>query len=249
MGQAIYKEVLEMLADSEKPKGHSKPTRSYLDLLAAAPAHLLGTSAGSQELAEDLKPLEGLSHPIQYLSLEQIDNYLYDVDTNSGPPAQMQIPSAHELSMKNPHSVYNWLRRNEPKIFLQDGEGSEKSSDKPGALRGAGKRARIPAPSKPDALEFVEEDGIGYDTALAGPTKGKRKRGDTIGEEDGGYTPKAGRADNPKTKKPRKKKSSEVGGESAASLGTPTATKKGKGKSRASSSPPSPPSVSFDAGL
>ena len=96
--------------------------------------------------------------------------------------------------------MYNWLRRNEPKIFLQDGEGSEKSLGKPGSLRGAGKRATMPGPSKPDALEIVEEDGQRYDPTISGlePAKGKRKR-----EDDGGYHPKSGAPGDGKAKKPR----------------------------------------------
>jgi len=97
---------------------------------------------------------------------------------------------------------------------------SEKSLVKPGALRGAGKRASIPAPSKADIVEFVEEDGIGYDVSLSGSGLGgsardprgngaaKRKR---ASEEDAGYRPKGG------SSRPNKKKKKEGSGESVSS--------------------------------
>ena len=134
-----------------------------------------------------------------------------------------------DLALKNPHSVYNWLRKNEPKIFLQDGEGSEKSMGKPGSLRGAGKRASMPGPSKPDSLEIVEEDGLGYDPTIGGlePMKGgKRKR-----DDDGGYHPKLGTPADGKTRKPRPKKKKVEGETPVSSSRKP----KAKAKDRASS--------------
>ena len=64
----------------------------------------------------------------------------------------------------------------------------------------------MPGPSKPDALEIVEEDGLGYDPTIGGlePSKGKRKR-----DDDGGYHPKSGGPKEGKAKKPRAKKGSD----------------------------------------
>lgn len=161
------------------------------------------------ELLGDLQKTESGSPPVSYLQSDQIDDYLYEIDTslgNAGYPTLAPSINGHphttisekELSFANPNSVYNWLRQHEPKIFLQDGEGSDKSSGKPGALRGAGKRASIPAPSKPDQVEFVEEDSLRYEGGIAPNAKGaaKRKR-----EEDTGYRPKAGSSRLSKRKK------------------------------------------------
>ena len=238
--RAIYNEIRSMMEERASIKPSTKPTKSLASLMASTPHLRLGSPLVSPDLLSTLESPEGLSAPIQYLTLEQIDDYLYDIDSSLGtvpPPTQPPSPpTPQDLAIKNPHSVYNWLRRNEPKIFLQDGEVTEKTLGKPGALRGAGKRASIPAPSKPDALEFVEEDGIGYEVSLSGPATakgGKRKRGGE-GEDDGGYTPKSGRVDNPKPKKARKSKKGSEGGstETVASTGS---ARKGKGKAKASS--------------
>ncbi|KAJ5116455.1 hypothetical protein N7456_000803 [Penicillium angulare] len=83
-----------------------------------------------------------------------------------------------EATMRNPASVYNWLRRNQPQT-LQDHEvASEKSTSRPSNARSS---KRAPAQRK-------EEDTMDEDTGEAEPTpKGKRKR-----EEDTGYRPKGG---------------------------------------------------------
>lgn len=140
---------------------------------------------------------------------EHID--LLDHDLAYIPQPQPDAPKIaatnnHVDPINNPQSVYNWLRDNKPQVFLQDGEGSDKSSGKPGSLRGAGKRIAQPAPSKADVLEFVEEDGAGYDALIPATKVAKRKRGAGGAggdEDDGGYHPKAGRVEDGKGKKPR----------------------------------------------
>jgi hypothetical protein len=79
----------------------------------------------------------------------------------------------------------------------------------------------MPAPAKNDALEIVEEDGLGYDPTISGlePAKGgKRKR-----DDDGGYHPKSGTPGESKKRKPRAKKI-KVEGETS----TPTASSRKK---------------------
>lgn len=229
-GQAIYNEIRAMMDEKVRQKVITEPSKSLALLMSITPH--LSTSNGNAlppAVRENVETLEGYSAPISYLTAEQIDEYLYDVDASLGsvPSANPHASPHQELALRNPHSVYNWLRRNEPKIFLQDGEGSEKSMGKPGSLRGAGKRASMPAPSKPDALEIVEEDGMRYDPTISGlePAKGKRKR-----EDDGGYHPKSGAPNDGKVKKsrPRKKKAE---GEAVAA---PPTSKRGK-KARNSS--------------
>jgi IEC3 subunit of the Ino80 complex, chromatin re-modelling len=239
-GQALYNEIRTMISEKASSNNASKPLKSLAALMAATPHLSLNNPNVDSDLMASLEPEEGLTAPLAYLTADQMDDYIYDIDASLGVvpplPPQFQNTPQHDLTFGNFHSPYNWLRRNVPQIFLQDGESSEKSHGKPGALRGAGKRASIPAPSKPDALEFVEEDGIGYDAALGGPStsKGKRKRE----EDDGGYHPSKGSrgTGEGKAKKPRKKKSDET---------TPATTSGRKGKGRAKLSSPAPDAHPF----
>jgi hypothetical protein len=205
-GQAMYKDIRAMIEEKAAAAAASldgaKPPKSLCHLLANVPHMSLLHPNFTPEAFESITVPEGYTNPLTYLTPDQIDDYLFDVDASLGNASAPPVPTPQsqptqenrDLALRNPNSVYNWLRKNEPKVFLQDNEGSEKSSGKPGALRGAGKRASIPAPSRPDALEFVEEDGIGYDGSLTGASakQGKRKRDD----DDGGtYHPKSGKLD------------------------------------------------------
>lgn len=230
-GQGVYKDICSIIEEKAAIKATSKPPKSLAYLLNNT--HHISTRSPlvAPALLNDLGVVDGTG-PIAYLTADQIDDYISDIDISLGKPSTTAQPQANppeNVAHRNPVSVYNWLRRNEPKIFLQDGEGSEKSHGKPGSLRGAGKRASMPMPSHGDALEIVEEDGLGYDPTIAGldpgTAKGKRKR-----EDDGGYHPKLGAPDG-KVKKPRvsRKKKESTGEASTASA------KKGKGKARASS--------------
>uniref|UniRef100_L2GB14 Uncharacterized protein n=1 Tax=Colletotrichum fructicola (strain Nara gc5) TaxID=1213859 RepID=L2GB14_COLFN len=87
----------------------------------------------------DMEPAPGVSHTPAFLTPDDIDDYLYDVDRRIdpehllptlAPSARTNVPlpeaNPHALSqsiaMKNPTSVYNWLRKHAPKTFLQDAE-------------------------------------------------------------------------------------------------------------------------------
>ncbi|KAJ6437168.1 IEC3 subunit of the ino80 complex, chromatin re-modelling domain-containing protein [Purpureocillium lavendulum] len=82
----------------------------------------------------DLSPPEGEAHPAGFLSADDIDNYIYAVDTAMDPDGKNAAlpslaPKAHPNAtpaphpqIKNPTSVTNWLRKHAPKVFLQDGE-------------------------------------------------------------------------------------------------------------------------------
>ena len=231
-GQAIYNEIRSILDEKAAEKAASKPPKSLAYLMATTPHLNAQNPHVSPDLMSSFTPLDGQTVPIAYLTADAMDDYIYDIDASLGtapPPHHIGKSTQQDLALKNPNSVYNWLRRNEPKIFLQDGEGSEKSMGKPGSLRGAGKRASMPGPSKPDSLEIVEEDGLGYDPTIGGlePTKGgKRKR-----DDDGGYHPKSGTPADGKTRKPRPKKKKVEGDTPVPSSKKP----KSKAKERASS--------------
>lgn len=233
-GKALYHEIRAMLEEKAAVNAASRPRKSLANLVANVPHLSLSSPHVAPELLSSFEARDGQPGPMSYLTQDQVDDYIYEIDASLGTvpaaPPHFQALTQQDLALQNPHSVYNWLRQHEPKIFLQDGEGSEKSSSKPNASRGAGKRASLAAPVKAEPLEFVEEDGIGYDASAAGPpaTKGKRKRE----EDDGGYHPKSGLGAEGKVKKPRQsKKKAEGSGETPA---------KGPGRGKRKPKIPSP---------
>lgn len=91
-----------------------------------------------------------------------------------------------EATAKNPASVVNWLRRNQPQAFQDHEAASEKSTARPSNQRSS---KRAPAQRKEE--DTYDEDGVDVE-----PTpKNKRKR-----DEDTGYRPKGG------SSRPKKKK-------------------------------------------
>jgi hypothetical protein len=156
---------------------------------------------------------EGLNlgeHASGYMSPAHEEEYLHSLDValadpNYDPnthdarpiriPSSRPVPTEKELSMMNPDSVYNWLRKHQPQVFLQDKDPqhpenvSEKSTARPANAPNRGKRPSgvggTPGPKgEPDVDEepgFVPETG----TASA-----KGKRGKT--DEDTAYRPKGG---------------------------------------------------------
>lgn len=167
----------------------------------------------SPDLLKSLEPHEGQKAPYSYLTLEQIDEFYQEINA---PRSDYLHPPSPQTSTQemcqdpvfgNFHSPYNWLRRNVPQIFLQDGECSEKFGSKPGALRGAGNRTNTHTPNKPDVLEIVEEDGLGYEFTHGAPKEKEKKR--KRDEDDHGQIPKKGPIEESKGKKQkqaRKKK-------------------------------------------
>lgn len=177
----------------------------------------------------DLAVAEGEAHPANFLSADDVDNYIYAVDSALDP--DMHIPSlaprahpgAHPVShphLKNPTSVTNWLRKHAPKIFLQDSEHTA----------GGGGDA---------------DDGEGGATAAsAGGGSGSLGAGGR--KSRGGNSSRADRGSkaNPKAKRPsaaaRLAVERGVGGEGEASMedeGDPGSTPSGRGKRKRDDDP------------
>ncbi|RAL06353.1 exosome non-catalytic core subunit RRP4 [Aspergillus ibericus CBS 121593] len=98
-----------------------------------------------------------------------------------------------DAALRSHVSVHNWLRQNQPQIFLQDNENaSEKSGSRPSNLRTS---KRAPAPSRKDE-DLYDDDSILETASTSGGTKGKRKR-----DEDTGYRPKGGSSRSNRKKK------------------------------------------------
>ncbi|PYI00391.1 hypothetical protein BO78DRAFT_465354 [Aspergillus sclerotiicarbonarius CBS 121057] len=98
-----------------------------------------------------------------------------------------------DAALRSHVSVHNWLRQNQPQIFLQDNENaSEKSGSRPSNLRTS---KRAPALSRKDE-DMYDDDSILETASTSGGTKGKRKR-----DEDTGYRPKGGSSRSNRKKK------------------------------------------------
>ncbi|KAJ5692120.1 hypothetical protein N7462_001543 [Penicillium macrosclerotiorum] len=166
-----------------------------------APAHQYSklsqfphTSATAPEQA---KGIDGVERKLGYFNPEHETEYYLALDAKLGDEAaavQLQrIPDPptfaereREAIIRNPASVYNWLRRNQPQTLQEHEVASEKSVSRPTNQR-ASKRG--PTSRKDD--ETLDEDGMDVE-----PTpKNKRKR-----DDDTGYRPKGG------SSRPKKKK-------------------------------------------
>ncbi|KAJ5377826.1 uncharacterized protein N7496_005235 [Penicillium cataractarum] len=144
------------------------------------------TSAGAPDQEQGSN---GVRRTLGYLTPERETEYYLALDAKLGDETAIsqvaRIPDPptfaereREAVLRNPASVYNWLRRNQPQA-LQDHEvASEKSTSRPSNARSS---KRAPAQRKEE--EAFDEDGMEVE-----PTpKNKRKR-----DEDSGYRPKGG---------------------------------------------------------
>ncbi|KAF2203604.1 hypothetical protein GQ43DRAFT_478894 [Delitschia confertaspora ATCC 74209] len=126
----------------------------------------------------------------------------YDANAHDGKPLRIpntqSVPTEKDLTLRNPDSVYNWLRKHQPQVFLQDKDPhhhenlSEKSSAKPAnapsgqrGKRGSAVLVNTPGPkAEQDLLDeeigFIPESG-------KGGSRAKRER-----DDDGAYRPKGG---------------------------------------------------------
>ena len=169
--------------------------------------------------------------PTGYLSPDHEEEYLSTLDTALGTPllnssTRPLLPSSHppknhtadkhekekEAQLRNPVSVYNWLRKHQPQVFLQDHESlpalvepkpsastqykhtGPKPSPKPSSTSNKAPKRSNTAPKLEH--DTIDEDGF----VVAGghhelPAKSKRKR------EDEPYRPKGGSSRPTKKKK------------------------------------------------
>ncbi|KAF9887154.1 hypothetical protein FE257_010529 [Aspergillus nanangensis] len=160
------------------------PHMQYISLLKVphtAPA-LEGQNTSSTPTTEEILGFFTPEHETEYcLAMDaKLGDDSAALQLNRAPEKPTFVEREREAALRNPVSVYNWLRRNQPHIFLQDNENaSEKSTSRPSNLRTSKKP---PTQLRKDEDTHDEEGSLG-DT---GPIKGKRKR-----EEDAGYKPKS----------------------------------------------------------
>jgi hypothetical protein len=199
--------------DSDNSEATQKPAKSLKKLIQEVP-HLNYDDYVERfpQVQEDLEPADPQSYPTSFLNADAIDDYLYELDQRLGlKPKPTLAPSASGTStntntpahfaLRNPTSVYNWLRRHAPKTFLQDLE-KEKDKDKDDRDKDDSKRRKSGAARKrqsaatsrkekereKEAAESMDwDEEAGYDAPAGGTVKGKRKR-----DDDPGYRPKGG---------------------------------------------------------
>lgn len=152
-------------------------------------------------------------NPVGYLTYEREAEYLdrldaeYDSTFPSDPQGRSSYNRPLNAARDNPNSALNWLRKNQPQVFLQDTELQEKAQDaKQSGAAGSSKDT----PAKREggrakrgsvAQEVLDEEGYivgGVATENGGTIKGKRKRGG--GNDDGAYHGKTGGSARKKTK-------------------------------------------------
>ena len=214
--------VINMEAALEKEIAESRS----LSRLSAFP-HTTLTSLTPNilpEILSDPKPAGYLSptHEAEYLSkLDAVPTDLPPQIREPGSHSPLPAPAARsiekrendrDLQLRNPVSVYNWLRKHQPSVFLQDNEGTsgkkQPTATEP-AMKPSPKPSRSPKPSKEKGSkrssaapkveqEFLDDDGfvIRGGGGDAPAPKSKRKR-----EDDNSYRPKGGSSRPTKRKK------------------------------------------------
>ena len=173
-------------------------TRTLAALLAKVP-HTSGFPnpiPDGLELSEHAPGYMSPSHEEEYLHATDValaDPTIYDPESHDGRPLRITtshpIPNEKDLTIQNPDSVYNWLRKHQPQVFLQDKDPahpenmSEKSSARPGNGSRGGKRqsavtATTPGPKTEHELP-EEEVGFIPETGTGGKGKKGLKEDDT----------------------------------------------------------------------
>ncbi|KAK9791253.1 putative IEC3 subunit of the Ino80 complex, chromatin re-modelling-domain-containing protein [Seiridium cardinale] len=191
----------------DEQEASQKPTKSLRRLVNEVPHQSFAeTVERFPDVLEQLQPEDPDIYPTAFLTAADIDNYLADVDMRLGLRSKPAVPtaatdprkSATNFALRNPTSVYNWLRRHAPKTFLQDlekdkdkdrekhdEEGGGGGKRKSGAARGNKRQNAAHRKEAGDSIDWEEE--VAHDDQPFGSVRGKRKR-----DDDGGYRPKGG---------------------------------------------------------
>jgi len=138
-----------------------------------------------------------------YMSPTHEEEYLLAMDVALADPGvqdgRIRIPQTHpaptekDLTVRNPDSVYNWLRKHQPQVFLQDKDPqhlenlSEKSAARAGGA-GRGKRQSAITGTPGPKTDPDDEDGFVAESG-GGNGKGRKSK---AGDEDPAYRPKGG---------------------------------------------------------
>ncbi|CAA9962744.1 Ino80 Iec3 domain containing protein [Pyrenophora teres f. maculata] len=184
--QAIQ-QTLKSLASLEAKVPHTTradlPDRPIpgLDLSEHAPGYMSPTHEEEYLLAMD----------------QMLDQPGFDQSLQQGRPVRLasaQPPlSEKDLTVRNPDSVYNWLRKHQPQVFLQDKDTAHHEN--------ISEKSAAPKTSKANANKAKRESAIGGGTPAprdhdeddsAAPETGKGRRKTGGGDDDTAYRPKGG---------------------------------------------------------
>jgi len=175
------------------------PSQSYASLVASVP---VSVSSGIEK--------QDFSGPIPsgFLTAKQEEQYLdsslnhtasvprpHVANSLSNANAEQTAEQKREMQLRNPVSVYNWLRKHQPQVFLQD---NEANGERPPRSTGSRSSKRAAA-NRESGVKHEHDlyDDEGFAVEPVGPTaRGKRKR-----DDDGGYRPKGGNSRPSKRKK------------------------------------------------
>ncbi|KAL2816310.1 IEC3 subunit of the Ino80 complex, chromatin re-modelling-domain-containing protein [Aspergillus granulosus] len=194
----ITAESYQKLEDGIKRGSAFAPRLRYTDLINVP------HSAPSLE-AQNGTGNFSFEHNLGFFTPEHETEYCLAADAKLGdmsaavqlaraPEKPTLIERERELLLRSSVSVHNWLRKNQPNVFLQDNENaSEKSGSRPSNLR-TSKRS---APASRKDEDTHDEDSVMADSApTSGNSKAKRKR-------DEETTPRAKASNSRSTRKKR----------------------------------------------
>lgn len=185
----------------------NKPSKT-LGELGETP-HTTLTSVTPHDLPSDLDedtPAGYLSPTHEQEFLSNMDNYIENAPPDSQPIVYTKTSRAtekekdKEAQLRNPVSVYNWLRKHYPSVFLQDEPNLEKTSPRH-VVKASPKPARDSRSTKRSSAalkleqEIIDDEGYVIGGSLEVPPRNKRKR------EDEPYRPKGGASRSTKKKK------------------------------------------------
>lgn len=221
-----------------------RPGKTLESLLNIAHTPLPSSRQQQQQLPEDLfaEPQAGYltpTHEEDYLAntdaaigSDPLDAYrhgsrlgrdgvgvLSTVTTTAAGTSSSSLPSEKDIVVQNPNSVYNWLRRNQPHVFIQErerehetavlaaekaGSGAAPAASASKAARAGGKKAgaaaaaaaaTTPSHAKSEQELLDEEIGFVPEVVPSGSARGKKKR------DDEPYRPKGGSSRSAKRKR------------------------------------------------
>ena len=180
------------------------PQRSYSSLLSDAPPPQPTSKAESGQGATESFLSTG--HEEEYL--QSLYAFLDGTTTNPRAHATSSLGTRfterstereREMQLKNPVSVYNWLRKHQPQVFLQDNEPATEKAPRPAGSRSSARKSASKEALKQEQ-DLYDDDGIAMDVGAS--ARGKRKR-----DNDGGYRPKGGNSRGTKRRKESKEES------------------------------------------
>lgn len=191
-----------------------------LDSLEASVPHTTVTDVASLPDGIDLS-----DHAPGYMSPAHEEEYLLALDQLLEDPAFEQSTAHHrtfhlgpsqpplsekDLTIRNPDSVYNWLRKNQPQVFLQDKDAiaaanHDNASEKAAAPKSSkkGRQSNIGGGGTPGP----KEDHDAEDSAAPEGGKGGRGKKAAADPDDTAYRPKGG------SSRPAKRKREAADGE------------------------------------